>query len=35
MELEPGKYEVLPMITASRTGGQLVEDVVKDWYVIV
>ena len=32
MQLEPGKYEVLPKITATRwSGGKMVEDVVKDW----
>jgi len=33
IELEPGKYEVLPKLTANRyAGGLMVEDVVKDWY---
>jgi len=34
VELEPGKYEVLPKITATRyEWGKMVEDVVRDWYV--
>ena len=34
VDLEPGKYEVLPMIVATRDESkQMVDDVVKDWLV--
>jgi hypothetical protein len=36
VDLEPGTYEVLPKITATRSGWRgrdTVEDVVKEWYV--